>query len=92
MKILIDGRKIKVHTYEEQKENGKNKIFVKFYVKSEEYHEVTTLLYKGRFQVEVPQQNLNFNGEIQEYSTSITNLYEANQVGDFSLVLVETGS
>lgn len=89
MDILLKGRKIKAYTYEVHKENGKHKIAVKFHVKSEEYHEVTTLLYEGSFQVEVPQQNLNFHGKIQEYSTSITNLYEENQVGDFSLVLIE---
>lgn len=89
MEILLNGRKIEAHTYEVHEENGKHKISVQFHVKSEEYHEVTTLLYKGSFQVEVPQQNLNFQGEIQEYSTSITNLYEENQVADFLLVLIE---
>ncbi|WP_425456206.1 DUF3219 family protein [Bacillus yapensis] len=87
--MFLDGRKIKAHTYEELNQNGKHKIKVQFHVKTEEYHEVTTLLYKGSFQVEVPQHNLNFHGEIQEYSTSITNLYEENQVGDFLLVLIE---
>lgn len=89
MDIFLDGRKIKAHTYEQHEENGKRNIDVKFYVNSEEYHEVTTLLYRGSFQVEVPQHNLNFHGKIQEYSTSITNLYEENQLGDFSLVLIE---
>ena len=48
------------------------------------------LLYQETSDVEVPDMNLQFTGVIQQYSTSITNLYEKNQVGDYSLTLCET--
>jgi hypothetical protein len=46
-------------------------------------------LYKGTFHVNVPEEDLDFQGTIHQYSTSFTNLYEKGQVGDFSLSLIE---
>jgi hypothetical protein len=60
-----------------------------FKVSSEEYHEITTLLYQGEFEIKIPDTETSFRGEIHEYSTSVTNLYESGNVGDFRLVLKE---
>ncbi|RXT06949.1 DUF3219 family protein [Ammoniphilus sp. CFH 90114] len=50
---------------------------------------MTTLLYKQSFDVKVPGSKLEFRGTIVNYSTSITNLYKENEVGDFRLELIE---
>ena len=69
--------------------NSLHRISLHFNVTSEDYHDVTTLLYKETFDVKVPEKDFMFKGTIQEYSTSITNLYEKDQVGEFTLSLVE---
>ena len=88
-KIVLDDRIIQVFSYEEVKVNERYKIAVMFNVTSEEYHDVTSLLYKGTFDVIVPEKDIRFRGTIYNYSTSITNLYEKNQVGQYSLTLIE---
>jgi len=65
------------------------KIGFDFKVKSSDYHKITTLLYQMDFQVKVPGKNLEFPAMIHSYSTSITNLYKEDEVGDFKLVLLE---
>ncbi|WP_210469297.1 DUF3219 family protein [Sporosarcina sp. 6E9] len=65
------------------------KISFNFKVTSEEYHDITTLLYQMNFHVKVPEKELEFPATIHSYSTSITNLYKENQVGDFKLDLIE---
>ncbi|MBD1380395.1 DUF3219 family protein [Metabacillus arenae] len=90
--VLLDDRVIKVNSYKEENVNGLQKISVDFKVTSNEYHDVTTLLYKGRFDVKVPERELSFEGTINQYSTSVTNLYEENQVGDFKLTLIEVNN
>ncbi|NEU31979.1 DUF3219 family protein [bacterium LRH843] len=87
--LYLDDSLIKIKSYKEEKVNGLYKISVDFEVTSEEYHEVTTLLYKGTFDVKVPEKNVTFRGTIQQYSTSIINLYVKGQVGDFKLSLLE---
>lgn len=87
--IFLDDRLFKVTKYEEVTMGGLHKVTVEFKVTSEEYHDVTTLLYKGTFDVKVPVNGLAFKGTIHEYSTSITNLYEKGQVGVFHLSLLE---
>lgn len=66
-----------------------HKIGFEFKVKSEEYHDITTLLYANDFRVRVPGKGLDFPATIHSYSTSITNLYQENAVGDFKLELIE---
>lgn len=90
--IVLDDTLINVNSYEEGKVNGLNTISVDFKVTSEEYHDITTLLYKGTFDVRVPERGLTFKGIIQQYSTSITNLYEKSQVGEYKLSLLEVRS
>ncbi|XJZ27582.1 DUF3219 family protein [Bacillota bacterium Lsc_1132] len=87
--IILNDTLIHVDNYKEETENGLQKIFIDFKVTSEEYHDITTLLYEGTFNVKVPERGLAFRGNIQQYSTSFTNLYEKGQVGDFKLSLLE---
>ena len=47
------------------------------------------LLYEVTFHVSVPDTELSFRGSINQYSTSLTNLYEKGQVGDYSLTLLQ---
>lgn len=88
--ILLNDTVIHLNRYEEEKVNGYYKISVEFDVTSEDYHDITTLLYKGTFDVKVPERNIAFRGTIQAYSTSITNLYVKGQVGQYKLTLIET--
>jgi hypothetical protein len=87
--IILNETTINVYKYEEETENGLHKISVQFKVTSEEYHDITTLLYQGTFNIKVPDRNLSFMATIYQYSTSFTNLYIKGQVGDFKLVLLE---
>ncbi|RFU70463.1 DUF3219 family protein [Peribacillus saganii] len=91
--ILLNSKKIEINNFREEKVllNGKEvkRIVVDFQVNHSNYHDITTLLYKNDFDVEVPERNLRFKGTIHNYSSSVTNLYEAGAVGDFHLELVE---
>jgi Protein of unknown function (DUF3219) len=87
--IQLDHTPIKVYTYNEEMIDGLHQISVEFKVTSEDYHDLATLLYKGTFDVKVPSRNVAFTGKIIQYSTSITNLYEKGQVGDYRLSLLE---
>ena len=88
--IIVNDTVIKVVSYQEDKVNGLHKISVNFQVTSKDYHAITILLYEGIFDVKVPERDIAFRGTIHQYSTSITNLYEEGQVGDFQLSLIET--
>lgn len=74
----------------ENSEGGSyRKVSFDFKVTNEEYHDITTLLYQMVFDLKIPQTSEEFRAEIFNYSTSVTNLYEENAVGDFSLTLIE---
>ncbi|OBW60180.1 DUF3219 domain-containing protein [Solibacillus silvestris] len=88
-KIILNDRVIQLRSYEEEKVNGFYKVSVIFDVTSKDYHEIATLLYNGTFDVKIPEKELMFRGTIYNYFTSITNLYEENQVGQYTLTLVE---
>lgn len=87
--IQLNDTKIKITQYDEKKIEGKTQISVTFYVTSDDYHDIATLFYKGTFDVIVLERHLEFRGTIQEYSTSITNLYEKGQIGEYKLTLKE---
>ncbi|WHX98291.1 DUF3219 family protein [Neobacillus sp. DY30] len=87
--IVLNEKSIKVNKYNEEKIEHLHKISVEFDVTSEEYHDITTLLYKGTFDVKVPERDLSFRASIQQYSTSFTNLYIEGNVGEFKLTLLE---
>ncbi|MGA9228133.1 MAG: DUF3219 family protein, partial [Mesobacillus sp.] len=79
--IILNDQVILVSQYEESNINGLIQISIEFKVTSNEYHDITTLLYEGEFEVMVPGSSLEFRGRILEYSTSVTNLYESEKVG-----------
>lgn len=87
--VILNERVIPVRTYKHNLENDLHNIEIDFKVTSEEYHDIAVLLYEGTFDVKVPEQSLAFRGTIHQYSTSITNLYEKNQVADYHVVLRE---
>ncbi|PFN96101.1 DUF3219 domain-containing protein [Bacillus sp. AFS076308] len=88
--LILNDTAIKLDHYDEEKINNLYRITVTFKVTSEDYHDLTTLLYKGSFDVKIPERKLTFRGAIQQYSTSVTNLYEKDQVGEYKLCLLET--
>ncbi|WP_353654009.1 DUF3219 family protein [Bacillus sp. ISL-55] len=88
-RIILDGETILISHFEMDNTGGQRRIAAHFPVTSEDYHNVTTLLYKGEFDVHVPAKEITFRGKIVEYSTSVTNLYESGQVGTFQLTLLE---
>jgi len=71
------------------KTGDKQKVSLDFQVSHKDYHDITTLLYTNDFIVKIPAENIEFPAMIHSYSTSITNLYEENAVGDFKLELIE---
>lgn len=92
-KVIINDLTINAVNYHEETvtKEGEDllKIGFDFKVRSDESHDVTTLLYKNDFTVQVPGRNIEFSATIHKYSTSITNLYEEGAVGDFKLELIE---
>ncbi|SDI63795.1 DUF3219 family protein [Natribacillus halophilus] len=91
--VLLNNYPIKVESYDEEENvDGLYKITIEFKVTSTEYHDITTLLYEGTFDIKVPERDLAFRGTIQQYFTSITNLYIEGQVGDYTLSLIEVNS
>lgn len=62
-----------------------------FKVTHAEYHDVATLLYKGKFHVRIPALGFERDADIHNYSTSLDNLYEKDAIGDYHLELVEGG-
>lgn len=95
MKVILNETIIDAINYNEEtvKDPASNKtshkITFKFHVTSDDYHDITTLLYENDFQVKVPEEDHAFQATIHNYSTSITNLYNAGEVGEFYLELVE---
>jgi hypothetical protein len=93
--VWIDDTEIAASNYKEEsvadKASGKpiRKIAFDFKVTSADYHDIAVLLYKMDFRIRVPEKGLDFFATITNYSTSITNLYEENQVADYKLELTE---
>ncbi|OLN22092.1 DUF3219 domain-containing protein [Domibacillus antri] len=92
--VILNDTPIEVTDFQEEtildEKTGKAvpKIGFQFKVTSEAYHDITTLLYEMDFHVKVPEKKLDFPATIHAYSTSVTNLYEENAVGEFSLELI----
>jgi len=87
--IKLNNTVIPLVNYEEELVGDLHKILIEFKVTSEDYHKIAVLLYEGTFDITVEEKNLVFKGTIQQYSTSITNLYEKGQVGDYKVSLLE---
>lgn len=93
--VILNDREFKVTDFQlttaASAKTGKalKKIAFQFKVEHREYHEVTTLLYQNDFKVKVPEEELAFEATITNYSTSVTDLYKENAVGNFTLELTE---
>lgn len=96
--IVLDTTPIQVENFshttlpDRNKPDVLRKVTFDFEVTSEMYHDITTLLYKNDFTVTIPGKNIYFEATIANYYTSITNLYEENNVGIFHLELIEKSS
>ncbi|GAB3046612.1 DUF3219 family protein [Virgibacillus ainsalahensis] len=92
-KVMLNNRTINTKNFNQQTvvKDGRQLLMIsfEFEVTSSDYHAVTALLYENDFTVKVPDENLDFSATIQNYSTSITNLYEENNVGIFNLELIQ---
>lgn len=93
MKIILNDLPIDALHFNKEKviKQGKELqiINIDFKVTSEDYHDVTALLYENDFLVRIPEENIEFPATIHNYSTSITNLYEEHAIGDFRLGLIQ---
>ncbi|AKG73037.1 DUF3219 family protein [Salinicoccus halodurans] len=87
--MKLNDQTIELTSFEEEEKNGRLVISVKFNVTSEEYHDVTTLLYEEKFDIIVPEKDMKFKGVITNYLTSLDNLYEENQVGEYQVTFTE---
>ncbi|WP_422122019.1 DUF3219 family protein [Planococcus sp. X10-3] len=93
--VWIDDTQIKAVDFKNEQlgvsgtEDGARKISFSFQVNSEEYHDVGVLLYKNDFQIRVPELDLEFPATIHNYATDRTDLYQAGQVADYYLELIE---
>lgn len=85
--IKLNNQKLKIKQYKENSDG--TKINIIFDLKSEDYHDITSLLYKGRFHIEVPEKNKVFTGDIINYFTDRTNLYEDNQTAEYNITFKE---
>lgn len=90
-KIILNEYPIETQDLQISREskNGRKKIQTTFQVTHEDYHAITTVLYENDFNVEIPSQNLQLHATIQNYSTSLDDLYKEGAVGTFYLELIE---
>lgn len=92
-KVILNDFPIEVSqlTIDQQEEHGRNRtlIVMEFQVTSEDYHDITVLLYENDFSVKIPEESIEIEATIRNYSTSITDLYQKGNVGDFKLTLLE---
>lgn len=88
-RILINDYPIEAEELEVSIKSAQKKVSLVFQVTHTDYHDITTLLYQNDFMVDIPEQQLRFPAMIQNYSTSIDNLYQENTVGIFRLELIE---
>lgn len=91
--VIINGLPIRVSKLVmgqlKKDEELRTLIDMEFKVSSEDYHDVTSILYKNNFAVQIPSEDIEMEATIYNYYTSITNLYKKGNVGDFKLVLLE---
>ena len=91
--IYLDGTPITVSHLEIERNTSDLpvKVSTEFLVTNEDYHDITSLLYKGGFRLEIPSENIGFNAVITKYAAPFTNLYEEGAQGVFQLELTESG-
>jgi hypothetical protein len=94
VEVLLDDYVLKVSDFKEcvKKETDRELKTILFDFKvrgGNEYHNVTVLLYKTTFDVNVPEMDLAFKGTINNYSTSRSDFADENTVADFHLEIIE---
>ncbi|MEB8068555.1 DUF3219 family protein [Mammaliicoccus fleurettii] len=87
--IYIDDTRVQLTHFEDEVDQGLYKISIEFDVTSETYHDIAVLLYREEFDINIPEKNKRFKAKIFNYATSLTNLYESDQVAQYRLILVE---
>lgn len=93
--VWIDDKPISAAGFKDElvkasgSEDMVRKISFSFKVSSEEYHDVAVLLYQNDFQVRVPALDFEFRASIHNYATDRTDLYQAGQVADYYLELIQ---
>ena len=79
-RILLNKKEIELNDYQEKPvdTDGSDveEITVKFDVTKDVYSETAGILYERVLDVEVPERDLNFRGEIINFYSGIINLYE----------------
>lgn len=88
-KITLNNHDIEVKEFQQTEENGRIVISVVFDVTSGEYHDVSVLLYEDQFDLEVPGKDMKFKCVISQFSTSMDNLYEEGNVGEYRVTFTE---
>lgn len=85
-KIVLNNKEIALNDYQEKPIHTESEtkgsvdveeITVKFDVTKDVYSETAGILYEGVLDVEVPEKDLEFRGEIINFYSGIVNLYEA---------------
>lgn len=85
-KILLNSKEIELNDYQEKpiytegETSGAvdvEEITVKFDVTKAVYSETAGILYERELDVEVPEKDIKFKGEIINFYSGIVNLYEA---------------
>lgn len=93
--VWIDEKQIEASDFKSEKlethetDDVRHKISFSFQVNSEESHDVAVLLYKNDFQVRLPALDLEFPATIYNYATDRKDFYQADQVADYYLELIE---
>lgn len=86
--IILDDMTLEVKELKRDEEEGT--VYIEFDVASEDYHNLSEHLYKEEFLVRLPgNNNEEFKAKIVNYSTSIDNLYEEDNVGEYHITLKE---
>lgn len=86
--IVLDNITLDVKELKRDEEEGT--VRIAFDVASEDYHNLSEHLYKEEFLVRLPgNNNEEFRAKIINYSTSLDNLYEEDNVGEYRITLKE---
>lgn len=86
--IVLDD--ITLDVKELRRDVAEGTVYIEFDVTSEDYHNLASHLYKEEFLVRLPgNNNEEFKARIVNYSTSLDNLYEEDQVGEYRITLKE---
>ena len=62
--IRLDDTSIQIQSFDAKKVNDLHQISIVFNVTSEQYHDIATLLYRGAFDVQVPENELSFRASL----------------------------